>query len=191
MALVEHPEAPSKEMVMRRVLVIGLVTAVGLAAACGTDSNTGKVVQAASPPPAQSAKAPAAPSSFKVGDLIKVGNTMLLTVTQVQAPVDSGNEFITPQKGQFMTVMVSMQNVSGKDQTVSSMVSFDLRDQSGQAYSETILPNAPKPPDGSVAPNDKLAGGLTYDVPRGTDFKLYYKNDLFSAGQVIVDLGQH
>ena len=36
---------------------------------------------------------------------------------------------------------------------------------------------------------DKLAGGLTYDVPKGKTFKLYYKNDMFSDGQVIESLG--
>ncbi len=178
---------------MRKVL--GTLCSVGAlvaVAACGSDENSGtKVSSAGSSPSAQATKALAAPTNFKVGDQIKVGDTIMLTVTQVQAPVDAGNEFINPKNGQFMTVMVSLQNVSTKPQLVSSLINFELRDDSGQSYTETLLPNAPKPPDGSIAPNDKLAGGLTYDVPKGKSFKLYFKNNAFSSGQVIIDLGQH
>lgn len=177
---------------MRNVIAaIGLTYALVAVSACGSDENSGTKVSSTFSPAAQASKQPKGPTSFRVGDQIKVGNSMLLTATGVQAPVDSGNEFITPKNGQFMTVMVSMQNVSGQPQQVSSIVSFELRDDTGQSYTETFLPDAPKPPDGSIAPNDKLAGGLTYDVPKGKNFKLYYKNNVFSGGQVIIDLGQH
>lgn len=174
-----------------RKMLGAVAAAVGLLviAGCGSNENSGTLVS--SSPGTGATKAPAAQTTFKVGDQIKVGNTMLLTVTGVQAPVDSGNQFITPKNGQFMTVMVSLQNVSNQPQNVSSAISFELRDDTGQSYNETFLPDAPKPPDGSIAPNDKLAGGLTYDVPRGKNFKLYYKNNVFNGGQVIIDLGQH
>jgi hypothetical protein len=115
----------------------------------------------------------------------------MYTVTQVKAPFDSGNEFETPQNGQYLVAYVTLENKTSKSITVSSVISFELRDDTGQSYNETILSAAPKPPDGEIAPGDKLAGGLSYDVPKGKDFKLYFKNDVFASGQVIVDLGQH
>lgn len=172
------------------VAALGLVVAIASVVACGSDENSGTKVSSGSPA-TQPSKAPAAPTTFKVGDQIKVGNAILLTVSGVQAPVDPGNQYITAKNGQFMTVAVSIQNVSSQPQSVSSAVSFELRDDTGQSYNETFLPNAPKPPDGSIAPNDKLAGGLTYDVPKGKTFKLYFKNNIFGGGQVVIDLGQH
>jgi hypothetical protein len=115
----------------------------------------------------------------------------MYTVTGVSAPFDPGNEFEKPTNGQFMVVQVLLENKTSKSITVSSFISWSLRDDGGQSYSETIISSAPKPPDGEIAPGDKLAGGLSYDVPKGKDFKLYFKNDIFTNGQVIVDLGQH
>jgi hypothetical protein len=170
---------------------LGLVIALAAAAGCGSNENSSIKVSSGSSPGTRATQAPAAPASFKVGDQINVGNTMLLAVTQIQAPVNSGNQFLSPKSGQFMKVMVSLQNVSSKPEDVSSAISFEMRDDSGQSYTETLLPDAPKPPDGWIAPNNKLTGGLTYDVPKGKNYKLYYKNKVFNSGQVIIDLRQH
>jgi hypothetical protein len=126
-----------------------------------------------------------------VGDVIKVGDGLMYTVVNVKAPFDSGNEFDQPSNGQFMVVQVSLENKTSKSVNVSSALNWELRDDSGQSYTETIVVNAPKPPDGEIAPGDKLAGGLAFDVAKGKGYKLYFKNEIFASGQVIVDLGQH
>ena len=171
------------------VLVVGVFALV--AAACSSSSNTGSVVTPGGSPAAGSSPGSAAASAFKVGDQIKVGDSLMYTVTGVQAPVDSGNQYMTPSKGQFMTVAVAFQNNGKSAVAISSMASFTLRDANGQSYTETILPNVPAPPDGEIAPGDKLAGTMVYDVPKGLGFKLYFKKSLFDTGSVIVDLGAH
>jgi hypothetical protein len=174
----------------KRVLFIVAVISVwlfvtGESSCSSTSGNAGSAVSSSSP------RASATPqqSVFQVGQAVKVGNSMIFTVTAVQS--SAGTDFEKPQKGQFLVVNVSLQNISSKSQTVSSILSFELRDGSGQSYNETILSTAPKPPDGEIAPNDKLAGGLTFDVPKPQSFKLYFKNDVFGSGAVVVDLGSH
>jgi len=158
-------------------------------AAASAPSSAAAKPAASSAAPAAAAK-PSGPSTFKVGDVIKDGD-LQVTVTKVDAPFKTTNEFEKPEKGQFLVASVSMENTGSKPATVSSMLSFELRDSDGQSYNETIVSNAPKPPDGTIAPGDKLAGGLTFDVPTGKSYRLYFKDSLFSSGQAIIDLGAH
>jgi len=150
-------------------------------------ASTAAKPSASSAAPAAAPK-PSGPTTFKVGDVIKDGD-LQVTVTKVQAPFQSTNEFEKPANGQYLVASVSMENTGAKPATVSSMLSFELRDTDGQTYNETIVSSAPKPPDGTIAPGDKLAGGLTFDVPTGKAYRLYFKDNVFSSGQAIIDLG--
>ena len=174
-----------RNQVLLGLAVVGLWIAV-TGESCSSADNSGTAVGSAS---TSSSAAASQQTVFQVGQTVKVGNVLLFTVTGVQS--SEGTDFEKPGNGQYLIVKVSFQNVSSKSQRVSSMLSFDLRDGSGQSYNETFLTSAPKPPDGEIAPNDKLAGGLTYDVPMHQSFKLYFKNDVFSGGAVVVDLGAH
>ena len=148
---------------------------------CGSSGDTGTKVTS-------SATAAATQTAFKVGDQVKVGD-LILVVSGVTS--SDGTQFEKSKAGQYLIVAVALQNNGTKAATVSSAISFELRDDGGQTYNETILSTAPKPPDGSIAPGDKLAGSLTYDVPKGKSFKLYFKNAIFGSGQTIIDLGSH
>ncbi len=161
-----------------------LAVLLSFTACGGSGSNTGTVV---------TPTAAKGPTVFAVGQVIKVGDNLLFTVTSVQAPFDSGNEFETATKGQYLAVAVSLQNNGSKEVRIYSPVSFSLRDGTGQTYDETIVSSAHNPPDGPIAPGDKLAGTLVYDVPKGQDFRLYFTLNVFSSsgGGVIVDLGIH
>ena len=86
----------------------------------------------------------ATPSTFAIGDTIKVGDNMLFTVTGVKDNVASGNEFETAKNGQFLVAAVSLQNKGTKASTISSLVSFELRDDTGQSYTETVISSAPR-----------------------------------------------
>ena len=172
---------------MKRWFVLGLAAVVApmLVGSSSCGSNTGTVVSSGT-----STGGRAASQTAKVGDRIKIGDkNFFFTVTGVQT--SAGTDFEKPSKGQYLIVSVTFDNQSGAVENVSSAISFELRDGTGQSYTETILTTAPKPPDGEIANNDKLAGGLTYDVPKGQTFRLYYKNDVFASGAVVVDLGQH
>lgn len=177
-------------MSSRKQVGLGLAAAVvWIAITAESCSSSGNIGTAVGSPVASPSATSSQQALFQVGQTVKVGNTLLFTVTGVQS--SGGTEFETPQNGQYLIVDVAFQNVSSQSQSVSSILSFELRDGTGQSYNETILTSAPKPPDGDIAPNDKLAGGLTYDVPKGQTFKLYFKNDVFASGAVVVDLGSH
>lgn len=204
LAVCEPPDIPHWERAALKLSRFSfLVVPLALLAACGGSTSPSLVATAspaggsqaasaaAKPSAASQASAkPSGPTTFKVGDVIKAGD-LQLTVTKVDAPFNSSNQFIKPKNGQFLVVSVSMQNTGTKSTNVSSMLSFELRDDAGQSYTETIVPDAPKPPDGEIAAGDKLAGALSFDVPKGKSYRLYFKNSLFTNGQAIIDLGAH
>lgn len=159
------------------VLALAVITVIIVIASGGT-KNSGQKDTGGSPS--------GSPQTFAVGDAIRVGGDLVLRVTGVTS--SPGNEVEHPQHGQFLIVAVSFENQSSQPVAISSALSFDLRDSSGQGFTETIFTAAPKPPDGEIAPHDKLAGALAYDVSHG-HYTLHFKNDLLATGQVIVDLG--
>ena len=160
---------------------------------CGSD-NSGTAVSATSGTTASggtaSTKAPDGPKTFEPGQTIRSGDNLLLTVSAATVKADSGNPYITPGPGNiYLLVPVAFDNQGAKPVNVSSFTSFELHDETGQQYTETVLPDQPNPPDGMIAPKDKLAGTLIYAVPAGKAYRLYFKGDIFGSGQVSVDLG--
>lgn len=167
----------------------GLIVVIIILVAGAAQTNNGTKIGSTNGSSATSNGSGSGPQKFKVGDIIKVGD-QTVTVNSVKAQAPSGNPYITPGTGnQYVLVSVTFTNNGSAAAPVSSAVSFSLHDSTGQAYQETILPDQPQPPDGSVSPADKLTGTLVYAAPKGQALSLYFKNDLFSAGEVIIDLG--
>jgi len=82
-----------------------------------------------------------------------------------------------------------MKNIPTQEQTVSSTLSWMLKDSNGQTYNESIVSNAPDMPDGKVATGDKLTGTLSYEVPLAQkQFELAFSPDIASPGQTIWNL---
>jgi uncharacterized protein DUF4352 len=156
---------------------LGLALFLSVVACGGSNTGTGA--------------SPATTSVFTVGQTIKLGDNLMYTVTSVTAPYVSTNQFDVSKNGQFLAVAVTFQNNGAKEVRISGLISFSLRDGNGQSYDEAFVADAPNPPDGAVAPGDKLAGTLVFDVPKNQHFKLYYTANIFSSGSVVVDLGTH
>lgn len=124
---------------------------------------------------------------FKVGDQVKVGDTYIVTVNSVTT--SNGDDFSKPKSGNtFLIVDVSIKNVSSKEQNLSSLLQFTLKDSSGQKYDETILTGATAP-DGKLAAGDVVKGQLPYEVPTAQHgFTLAFEADIISSGQTFWDL---
>lgn len=124
---------------------------------------------------------------FKVGDQVKVGDTYVVTVNSVKT--SKGDDFSTPKSGNtFLIVDVSIKNVSSKEQDLSSLLQFTLKDGTGQKYDETILTGATAP-DGKLAAGDVVKGQIPYEVPTAQhSFTLAFEADIISSGQTIWDL---
>ena len=82
---------------------------------------------------------------------------------------------------------LTVENQGSQPFNVSSLIGFDLRDQDGQGYNTAYVSNAPKAPDGEVAPTQKLAGTLVYDVVPGKTYQLLFHAGNEDAGSFHAD----
>jgi Domain of unknown function (DUF4352) len=102
----------------------------------------------------------------KIGEAVNVDNVWQVTVTGVKT--SQGDDIIHPKAGHvFLSVNVSMKNISSSQQAASSLIQYSLRDTAGQQYNETIATNATSP-NGPVNAGEPLKGTLTYEVPTST-----------------------
>ncbi|GHO87285.1 DUF4352 domain-containing protein [Dictyobacter formicarum] len=126
--------------------------------------------------------------NHKVGDVVKVNDKWTAQVLDVKT--STGNDIIKPKAGNvFVIVHVSLKNTSSETLTMSSLLYFKLQDKNGQAYNETIDPDAGATPDGKVAANSPLAGFIVYEVPSAQhNFTLQFTPDLVSDDQATWDL---
>lgn len=124
---------------------------------------------------------------FKVGDQVKVGDTFIVTVNSFKT--NPGDDIFKPKSGnQFVVVDVTLKNVGSKEQDISSLLQFTLKDATGQKYTETIISNV-TPPDGKLAAGDLLKGQIAYEVAASQhDFTFAFEADIISGGQTVWDL---
>ncbi len=86
-------------------------------------------------------------------DLFGTKTTIVLTVTTVKAGVKSGNQFVTPAKGQFIEAVVTAAVQVGKVSV--SWADFKFVGADGTVYGTTIMG------DGLLSGNDLAAGQKT------------------------------
>lgn len=144
-------------------IVITAVATNGGKASTNT-GNTSSSSQSASTSEQPTTSTSSGPATFKVGQSTTLdGWTAVVNGTKT----DKGDgEISVPKAGNiYFEVSVTLTNTSSKNQTASSLVFWTLKDTNGQAYTETIVTNAPRPPDGAVAAGSKLTGTLTYEIP--------------------------
>ncbi len=124
---------------------------------------------------------------FKVGQVVKVNDTWEVTINSVKTA--NGGDFSTPTAGDnYFIVDVTLKNLSGQEQNVSSALNFSLQDATGQKYTETILIGE-TPPDGKVEASSLLRGQLTYEVPTSqTSFTFNFEPDIVAGNQTVWDL---
>lgn len=190
------PQPPKKKSRLGLWIVLGVI--VVLLLACGgvavAVTNGAKSVatvvatQVATTTTAQS-QSTTAPTNqhFKVGQVVKVNDTWQVTINSVKTV--NGGEFSTPTAGDtYFIVDVTLKNLSGQEQDVSSALNFSLQDATGQKYTETILIGE-TPPDGKVEANSLLRGQLTYEVPTSQkSFTFNFEPDIVAGDQTVWDL---
>jgi hypothetical protein len=171
-------------------LIILIVIIVAITSNSGSStastSNTGSTTTKSQSTTAAT-KAPAAPTHFKVGQVVKVGDTWEVTVNSVKT--NPGGQY-DQVKGVYLLLDVTAKNVSGKEQNISSILNFKLTDSTGVAYTETIsMLGLPNPPDGKVEAGAPSRGTFTFDVPKDMkSFTFAFTPDFLADGQTIWDL---
>jgi hypothetical protein len=157
-----------------------LVLAFALTACGGSAANNGATTTGGN-------AAGSTQKHFKVGDQVKVGDTSIVTVNSFKTA--QGDEFTKPKSGNmFVVADVTLKNVTNAEQDVSSVLNFNMKDSTGQQYTETYLTDATAP-DGKVEAGGLLKGQLAYEVPASQhDYNLSFQADIVSSGQTIWDL---
>jgi hypothetical protein len=170
----------TRSRLMALFALLAITAAVILACGGGASANSGSTTSGGT-------SASGSSKHFKVGDQVKVGNTYIVTVNSVKT--SQGDEVIQPKSGNtFMIIDVTLKNVSNKEQDVSSLLMFTLKDSTGQQYDETVVDGATSP-DGKLEAGDVLRGQIAYEVPKSQHtFTFGFEADITSSGQTIWDL---
>jgi hypothetical protein len=99
-----------------------------------------------------------------------VGDTLtnsIWAVTLNSVKTSAGDQYDTPAAGNiYLIVDVTAKNLSTSPQILSSAGSFTLKDDTGQAYQETIISSGTPPDASALQPGDKLRGQITYEIPK-------------------------
>lgn len=162
------------------VLVVIIIAAIG-----GSGSNKPKLVSEDKPVVTKEEKSNKT-EVFNIGDTIEL-DKFKITVNEVKTT--NGSDFIKPQEGnEFLYVDATVENISDKEQTVSSVLMFKVVDKDGRAMKQTIVENANGQLDGTIGPGRKMTGEYVVEVPKdATGLELQFDSSL-AGNQVVVKL---
>lgn len=162
------------------VLVVIIIAAIG-----GSGSNKPKLVSEDKPIVTKEEKS-SKEEVFNIGDTIEL-DKFKITVNEVKTT--NGSDFIKPQEGnEFLYVDATVENISDKEQTVSSVLMFKVVDKDGRAMKQTIVENANGQLDGTIGPGRKMTGEYVVEVPKdATGLELQFDSSL-AGNQVVVKL---
>ena len=112
---------------------------------------------------------------FNVGE---TDNNTVWSMTLNSVKTSPGDQVDTPDAGMIYVVSdVTIGNLLSYSQDVSSRLSFQLQDSTGQAYDQDINYFRTSP-DGPIQPASKLRGQLVYAVPKTMhDFTLQFQEN--------------
>lgn len=84
-----------------------------------------------------------------------------------------------PENDYFLVIDLTIENTDSEELSVSSIMSFNLKDTNGEQGKYTFLSkNVTSQLDGSVMANDLLKGQIAYDVKDSDKFYFYYIDSL-------------
>lgn len=129
-----------------------------------------------------------AKKEFSVGETAIVGDSKIKinSVSKIKkecsweynGKCQSYNE---PDNDFFLLIDLTIENTGSEEQTVSSILDFDLKTPDGeQAESEIFLEAIKSQLDGTVMAGDLLKGQIAFDVKSSDSYYFYYENDIFS-----------
>jgi Domain of unknown function (DUF4352) len=180
------PPRQSLRLLLPLFALLGVLALVIMACG-GSSANTGTNTGSNGGSTPTTADNSGSSKHFKVGDQVKVGDTYMVTVNSFKS--SSGDDIFKPKAGNvFVVIDASFKNVSAKEQTLSTLLQCNLKDSTGQKYTETFVSNA-TPPDGKIAAGDIVKGQIAFEVPSTQhQFTFSFEADIISGGQTIWDL---
>jgi len=133
---------------------------------------------------------PAETKTYKIGDVIKMGN---LQVTVNSAEIVKPDKINTPQDSNnyFLFVDTTVENLGDTPLTISSMLMFQVVDKDGRALTMTYHTKQKGNLDGELGSGRKMTGQLVYEIPKAAkveDYELIFEPDVLGFGQAIIKL---
>lgn len=87
--------------------------------------------------------------------------------------------YTEPSNDYFLIIDVTIENTGDEDLTISSMMSFDLKDSNGEKGSYALLTESiTSQLDDTLMPGDTLKGQIAYDVKDSEKYNFYYLDSL-------------
>lgn len=125
-------------------------------------------------------------SEFNVGEIAKVNNTKMVinSVTKIYKECSFEWEgkcesYTEPENDYFLLVDLTVENIGSETLSISSLMSFDLKDNNGEKGSLSFMLDAVKSSlDGDVMAGDKLKGQIAFDVKDSDVYYFYYFDSL-------------
>lgn len=107
-------------------------------------------------------------NEFQIGDVIKV-NTVEYTVHGIKKSM--GKQYFGPKEGnEYILIDVSITNKDTKTQSISSLLMYDLRDQTGLKMNDSMGASMATTGSlsGDIMPGKVLRGEVAFEVPVGS-----------------------
>lgn len=91
------------------------------------------------------------------------------------------HSYTEPENDYFLLIDLTIENTGKEDLSISSMLSFDLKDSNGEQGKYALLTKSiTSQLDGTVMPGDKLKGQIAFDVKNSDAYAFYFKDSLLS-----------
>ncbi len=142
---------------------------------------------------ADTSSQPSAQTTYKVGDQIKLGDSVI-TVNSVS--YSQGGQFTSPSAGnKWVDLNITIQNTSSSQQYVTTLGQMFVRDAQGNSYqissTDKTITDINNRLDGAIIANSKRTGWVGFEVPKNaTGLQFQYNGSMWGGGTVLVDLGK-
>ena len=84
-----------------------------------------------------------------------------------------------PENDFFLVIDLTIENNGSEELAISSMLSFDLKDSTGEQGKYALLTKSINSQlDGSIMANDLLKGQIAYDVKQSNTYNFYFKDNI-------------
>lgn len=175
---------------------VALTVLLLVSLACG--SSTSPSLVATSAPPVDSGSqqeqptqaAPVVQQNFKVGDVVSIGDNVLVVLGWENVPA---SDFSVPEAGKkFVAVELLIVNKSQSAMSVSTLLQMSMKDDTGQKYDVDFMASTTigGSVDGELATGEKVRGKVGFQIAENAQgLQFVFDDSVFGTGKIFVDLG--
>jgi hypothetical protein len=162
------------------------LVATAVPATGNTNSNS-----ADSPTSAPAASTPTGPQTYKLGDVVQLGD-IALAVLGWSEPAPT--QFAKPEDGKrFVAVELLFVNQGSGSNNLSTIAQMSLKDAQDRRYTTDLLATSAingAAPEGELVAGEKLQGGIGFQVPDDAgNLTFVFDAGVFQTGKIFIELG--